>query len=146
MGRLCGQPWVLPSPWLPLPGAPGGLAPPEACGAQEPRHIYLDDTVSTILMGSIGLNKELFIFSEKDGDDPCQLGVQLFILHMTLPFVSLTQKHHLFLSLLLGEGAGGRRVTVCCCGQQRQHRPLLLGTDMQLSPCRPGSPAQSHQP
>ena len=65
MGRLCGQPWVLPSPWLPLPGAPGGLAPPEACGAQEPRHIYLDDTVSTILMGSIGLNKELFIFSDR---------------------------------------------------------------------------------
>lgn len=89
-------------------------------------------TVLTILMGSIGLNKELFIFSEKAGDDPCQLGVQLFILPVTLPFVGLMQKHHLFLSLLLGKGVGGRRVTICCYGQQRQHRPLLLGTDMQL--------------
>lgn len=41
------------------------------------------------------------------------MSVQLFILLMAFPFPCLMQKH-LFLSLPLGEGVGGRRVTVGC--------------------------------
>ena len=42
------------------------------------------------------------------------MSVQLFILPMAFPSPCLMQKRHLFLSLLPGEGAGGRRVTAGC--------------------------------